>query len=78
MCVCVCERYYDEKAKEFNDLQLGMLTMEDFVTKFINLQRYVPYLRDEKAIVYKFISFLPTTYKERIEFDIPKTMDEAI
>ena len=41
------EQYYDEKAKEFNDLRLGQLTMEEFVTNFVNLQRYVPYLKDE-------------------------------
>ena len=42
------DRYYDEKAKEFNDLILGQLTMEEFVTKFVNLQRHTPYLNDEK------------------------------
>ena len=59
-------------------MRLGLLTMEEFVTKFVNLQRYVPYFRDEKARVYRFISYLPPTYKENIEFDMPKTMDEAI
>ena len=59
-------------------MRLGMLTMEDFVTKFVNLQHYVPYLRDEKCRVYMFISCLPLAYKENIEFDMPKTMDEAI
>ena len=52
--------------------------MDDFVTKFVNLQRYVPYLRDENARIYRFISCLPLTYKEKIEFDMPNTMDEAI
>ena len=46
------EWYYDEKAKEFNDLQFRQLTMEEFVTKFIHLQRCVPYLKDEKEKVY--------------------------
>ena len=72
------ERYYDEKAKEFNDLRLGTLTMDEFVTKFVNLQRYVPYLKEEKAKVYRFISCLPAAYKEKIDFEMPKTMDEAI
>ena len=52
--------------------------MEDFVTKFVNLQCNVPYLRDEKDRVYSFMSCLPPTYKENIEFDMPNTMDEAI
>ena len=55
-----------------------MLTMEEFVTKFVNLQCYVPYLKEEKAKVYRFVGCLPPTYKENIEFEIPKTMDEAI
>ena len=57
---------------------MGMSTMEEFVTKFVNLQRYVPYLREEKARVYRFISYLPPTYMKKIEFDMPNTMDEAI
>ena len=72
------KQYYNEKAKEFNDLRLGMLSMEDFVTKIVNLQRYVPYLRDENDRVYRFISCLPLTYKEKIEFDMSKIVDEAI
>ena len=55
-----------------------MLTMEDFVIKFVNLQCYVPYPRDEKARVYRFINCLPMAYKKNIEFDMPNTMDEAI
>ena len=71
-------RYYYEKAKEFNDFRLDMSTIEEFVTKFVNLQRCVPYLREEKARVYMFINCLPLTYKENIEFDMPKTMDKEI
>jgi hypothetical protein len=29
------KRYYDEKSKEFHDLKLGQMTIEDFVTKFV-------------------------------------------
>ena len=52
--------------------------MEEFVMKFVYLQCYVPYLKNEKAKVYWFINFLPPTYKDKIEFDMPKTIDEAI
>ena len=44
--------------------------MEEVVTKFVNLQRYVPYLRVEKSKVYSFISGLPLVYKEMIVFEI--------
>eukprot|EP00253_Pinus_taeda_P026214 PITA_26214 len=72
------ERFYDEKAREFHDLRLGQQTIDEFVTKFTSLLRYVPYIREEKAKVQRFVSSLPLTMRERIEFDNPKTMDEEI
>eukprot|EP00253_Pinus_taeda_P020750 PITA_20750 len=72
------ERFYDEKAREFHDLRLGQQTMDEFVTKFTSLLRYVPYIREEKAKVQRFIRSLPQAMRERIEFDNPKSMDEAI
>ena len=44
--------------------------MEEFVTEFVNLQCYVPYLRVEKIKVYNFISCLPLVYKKKIVFEI--------
>ena len=72
------ERFYDDKAKEFHDLKLGQMTIDDFVTKFTSLLRYVPYLREEKAKVQRFLSSLPAHMRERIEFVNPQTMDQAI
>eukprot|EP00253_Pinus_taeda_P012585 PITA_12585 len=53
------ERFYDEKAREFHDLRLGQQTMDEFVTRFTSLLRYVPYIREEKAKVQRFVSSLP-------------------
>eukprot|EP00253_Pinus_taeda_P012038 PITA_12038 len=72
------ERFYDEKAKEFHDLQLGEQTMDEFINRFTSLLRYVPYLKEEKTKVQRFVSGLPMYMRERIEFDNPKSMDEAI
>jgi hypothetical protein len=38
----------DGKTKEFYELRLGYLTIEEFVNKFLELLRYVPYIKDEK------------------------------
>eukprot|EP00253_Pinus_taeda_P023180 PITA_23180 len=65
-------------AREFHDPRLGQQTMDEFVTKFTSLLCYVPYIREEKAKVQWFVSSLPQTMWERIEFDNPKTMDEVI
>eukprot|EP00253_Pinus_taeda_P023407 PITA_23407 len=72
------ERFYDEKAREFHDLRLGQQTMDEFITRFTSLLRYVPYIREEKAKVQRFVSSLPAYMRERIEFDNPKPMDEVI
>ena len=61
------ERFYGEKAREFHNLKLGQLIMDDFITKFTSLLRYVPYLRDDKVKVQRFLSSLPTHMKEHIE-----------
>jgi hypothetical protein len=72
------ERYFDEKDKEFYELKLGKLTIEEYVNKFLDLLRYVPYIKAEKAKVQRFISGLPKEYRNRIEFDKPKTLEDTI
>eukprot|EP00253_Pinus_taeda_P018433 PITA_18433 len=72
------ERFYDEKAREFHDLRLGQQSMDEFINRFTSLLRYVPYIKEEKAKVQRFVSSLPAYIRERIEFDNPRTMDEAI
>ena len=57
---------------------MGKLTMDEFVAKFTNLIWYVTYIKEEKAKIQWFLNYLHTSYKERIEFDHPKSMDEAI
>ena len=43
------ERYYDGKAKELYEMNMGSMTHEEYMTKFMELLRYVPYLKDEKT-----------------------------
>ena len=47
-------------------------------TIFLELLRYVRYIRDDKVKIQRFLSGLPQEYKERIEFDEPRTLEEAI
>ena len=61
------ERYYDSKAKEFYELKMGSMTDEEYTTKFLELLRYVPYLKDEKAKVKRFSNGLPLAFKDRVE-----------
>ena len=52
--------------------------MEEYVNKFLELLRYVRYIRDEKVKVQDFLSGLTQSYKDRIEFYEPRTLEEAI
>ena len=37
-------RYYNDNIKEFHELRLGQLTMEEYVNKFLDLLSYVMYI----------------------------------
>lgn len=43
------KRYYDDRAKELYELKMGSMTDEEYIGKFLELLRYVPYLKEEKA-----------------------------
>jgi hypothetical protein len=72
------ENYMDGKTKDFYELRLGQLTIDEYVNKFLELLRYVPHIKDEKVKMQRFISGLPRTYRDRIEFDEPKTLEKTI
>ena len=72
------EQYYEERANEFYELKLGSMKMKDLNNKFLSLLRYVPYIVDEKPKVQQFLSYLPYDIKDRIEYDNPKNLEEAM
>lgn len=52
--------------------------MDEFVIKFTNLLKYMPYIREEKVKSQRFLNCLPAPYKERVEFENMKTMDVVV
>ena len=70
--------YYDDKIKEFHEMKLGKLTMKEYADKSLELLRYVRYIKNDKVKIQRFLSGLPQSYKDRIEFDEPQTLEEAI
>ena len=46
--------------------------------KFLDLLRYVDCLKDEKIKIQRFLSGLPSFYKDCIQYDEPKSLEEAI
>jgi len=58
------ERYYENKAKEFYKLKMGSMTDEEYMTKFLELMRYVPYIKDEKDKVHRFVGGFPLVFRD--------------
>ena len=63
---------------EFYELKLGTINMKELNSKFLSLLRCVPYIVDEKPKVQRFLSCLPFHIKDKIEYDNPKTLEEAM
>ena len=57
---------------------MGSLTMDSFINIFLELLHYVPYITDEKVKIQQFLGCLPPKFRERIEFDMPKTLDTTL
>ena len=72
------EKYYDNKMEEFFEFKLGKLTMDAYKKRFIELLTYSYYIKYEKFNIQIFLIGLPTFYKDKIQYDMPKTLKEVI
>ena len=52
--------------------------MEEYANNFLELLRYVKYIKYEKVKIQCFLSGFPQSYKDSIEFYETRTLKEAI
>ena len=64
--------------EELFELKLGNLTMDAYENIFLKLLTYLSYIKDEKVKIQIYLSVLPTFYKDKIQYDMPKTLKEVI
>ena len=64
--------------QEFFNLRLGNMTMDEYVIKFLDLMRYVACISEEKIKIQRFLSGLPSFYKDRIQYNEPKMLEVVI
>ena len=69
---------YNIKAKEFYELKMGSMIDQEYTTKFLELLSYVPYLTYEKAKVQQFVNGFPLAFRDQIEYDEPRPLEEVI
>jgi hypothetical protein len=72
------KRYYDRKMKEFFELKLGSTTIDEYERSFLELLKYVPFIKDEAVKIQRYLSGLPPFMSDKIQYDYPKTMEETI
>jgi hypothetical protein len=55
------EHYYERKMKDFFELKLGSMTMDEYEKRFFELLKYVGFIKDEKVkiqIFFEWVTFL--------------------
>ena len=72
------ESFFDHKVKEFHELHMGSMTMDAFINRFLDLLHYVPYIKEEKVKIQQFLGCIPPTFRDRIEFNMPKILDTTL
>jgi hypothetical protein len=72
------KRYHDKKMKEFFELKLGNMTINEYERIFLYFLKYVPFIREETVNIQRYMSGLPYFISDKIQYDDTKTMEETI
>jgi hypothetical protein len=72
------KRYYDKKMKEFFELKFGSITIDKYERMFLELLKYVSFIKDEIVKIQRYLSGFPSLINEKIHYDDPKTLEETI
>jgi hypothetical protein len=63
---------------DFFELMLGSMTMIEYENKFFGLLKYMRFIKDEEVKIQRFLSGMPSFYKEKIQYYEPMTLTETI
>jgi hypothetical protein len=72
------KRYYDKKMIEFFQLKLGSVTIDEYERRFLELFKYVSFIKDETVNIQRYFSGLPSFISEKIQYNDPKTLEKTI
>jgi hypothetical protein len=64
--------------KEFFELKIGSMTIHEYERRFLELLKYVSFIKDETINIQRYLSGFPPFISEKIEYDDPKTLEETI
>jgi hypothetical protein len=72
------KRYHDKKMKEFFELKLGGMTIDEYEIRFLELLNYVSFIKYETVKIQMSLSGFPLFINDKIQYDDPKTLEETI
>jgi len=52
--------------KELFELKLGSMTIDEYERRFLDLLKYVPFIKDETVNIYRYLSGFPPFISEKI------------
>jgi hypothetical protein len=64
--------------KEFFKLKLGSMTIDEYERRFLELLKYVSFIKDETVKIQSYLSGLPSFISDKILYDDSKTLEETI
>jgi hypothetical protein len=72
------EHYYERKTKDFFELNLGSMTMDEYEKIFFEFLKYMDFIKDDKVKIQRFLCGLPFFYSDKIQYDNHKTLEKTI
>jgi hypothetical protein len=60
------KNYYDRKMKELFELKLGSMTMDEYERRFLELLKYVDFIKDEQVKIQRYLSGMPSIFSDKI------------
>jgi hypothetical protein len=60
------KRYYDRKMKEFFELSIGSMTIDEYERRFLELLKYVSFIKEEIVKIQRYLSGFPPSIGDKI------------
>jgi hypothetical protein len=64
--------------KEFFELKLGSITIDEYERRLLELLKYVCFIKDEHVKIQRYLSGMPSFINDKIQYDDPNTLEETI
>jgi hypothetical protein len=64
--------------KGFFELKIGSMKIDEYERRFLELLKYVSFIKDEKVKIHRYLSGIPSFISDKIQYDDPNTLEETI